>query len=321
MIKHFFYAAISINFIVPQGRHELSDKQLHFAYNLIAQDFATDEINPLCLLQWSGTKVIGRQVIDEVASPREDPGSYLLKRGKVLFEVTPLTLAELLPHLDWLGSLPTVPVRISKINRAHALPADFSEVPFETYIIVDNLYRGYLQTQSDLSACRSALAENLLDELANVLYGKPIKLKPYERINIFYWVASLKDFFARRYPDFLQPVSAATDGNLLGSSAPSVEEAMNAQIRALTSLEMTATLNGRWNATAFVCVSDIADGYTELNNTPRTRRVKTVFFAMRHAAEDMAARSEYMEIQAFYRWYSNDYQVEKQYERRLETCI
>lgn len=48
-------------------------------------------------------------------------------------------------------------------------------------------------------------------------------------------------------------------------------------------------------ASAFVCVSDIADGYTELNNTPRTRRVKTVFLAMRHAAEDMAARSECME--------------------------
>ena len=47
---------------------------------------------------------------------------------------------------------------------------------------------------------------------------------------------------------------------------------------------------------AFVCVSDIADGYTELNNSPRTRRVKTVFFAMRHAAVDMSARAECMEI-------------------------
>lgn len=48
-------------------------------------------------------------------------------------------------------------------------------------------------------------------------------------------------------------------------------------------------------ATAFCCVSDIADGYTELNNTPRTRRIKTVFLAMRHAAEDMVIRSECME--------------------------
>lgn len=46
------------------------------------------------------------------------------------------------------------------------------------------------------------------------------------------------------------------------------------------------------SANNFVCVSDIADGYTELNNTPRTRRVKTVFFAMRHAIDDMAARTD-----------------------------
>ena len=49
------------------------------------------------------------------------------------------------------------------------------------------------------------------------------------------------------------------------------------------------------SASAFVCVSDIADGYTELNNTPRTRRVKTVFLAMRHAVNDMEARNECME--------------------------
>ena len=49
------------------------------------------------------------------------------------------------------------------------------------------------------------------------------------------------------------------------------------------------------SASAFVCVSDIADGYTELNNTPRTRRVKTVFLAMRHAINDMEARNECME--------------------------
>ena len=47
--------------------------------------------------------------------------------------------------------------------------------------------------------------------------------------------------------------------------------------------------------TAFVCVSDIANGYTELNNTPRTRRVKTVFLAMRHKIDDMDARNRCME--------------------------
>ena len=45
------------------------------------------------------------------------------------------------------------------------------------------------------------------------------------------------------------------------------------------------------SSVAFVAVSDINDGYTELNNTPRTRRVKTVFLAMRHAPENMDART------------------------------
>ncbi len=50
------------------------------------------------------------------------------------------------------------------------------------------------------------------------------------------------------------------------------------------------------SCTAFIAVSDIAQGYTELNNTPHTRRVKTVFFAMRHAIDDMTARQECMDI-------------------------
>ena len=210
---------ISINFIVPQGWHELSDKQLRHVYQLIASEYATDEIKTLCLLQWSGTKVIGRQ----------DSDSYLLKKGKFLFEVTPLTLAELLPHLSWLDSIPTAPVRLSKINRQSALPADFSEVPFETFIICDNLYQGYLSTQDDA----------LLDQLGATLYGKSMTFKPYERISIFYWFAALKESLSKKYSDFFQPINdAATGGNLLGSSV-SVEDAMNAQIRALTKGDVT----------------------------------------------------------------------------------
>ena len=55
-------------------------------------------------------------------------------------------------------------------------------------------------------------------------------------------------------------------------------------------------LENMQQSTAFVCVSDIANGYTELNNTPRTRRVKTIFMAMRHKIDDMAARNTCMDI-------------------------
>ena len=240
---------ISINFIVPQGWHELGDKQLRYVYQLIASEYSTDEVKTLCLLRWSDTKVIGRQ----------DSGAYLLKKGKILFEATPVTLAELLPHLDWLASIPTAPVRLSKINRQTALPADFSEVSFETFIICDNLYQGYLQTQND----------DLLDQLGATLYGSSTKslgsaknsmtFKPYERINIFYWFASLKESLSAKYSDFFQPI-AASDSNLLGSSS-SVEDAMNAQIRALTKGDVTKE--------AEVLALDTHRALTELNAQAR----------------------------------------------------
>ena len=49
------------------------------------------------------------------------------------------------------------------------------------------------------------------------------------------------------------------------------------------------------STTAFVCVSDLSQGFTALNNTPRTRRVKTVFLAMRCAVDDMEARQACLE--------------------------
>lgn len=46
------------------------------------------------------------------------------------------------------------------------------------------------------------------------------------------------------------------------------------------------------STTAFVCVSDLSQGFTALENTPRTRRVKTVFLAMRCAVDDMPQRQQ-----------------------------
>ena len=49
------------------------------------------------------------------------------------------------------------------------------------------------------------------------------------------------------------------------------------------------------SATAMVAVSDTSQGYMEINNSPHTRRVKTIFLAMRHAIDDMTARQTCMD--------------------------
>ena len=46
---------------------------------------------------------------------------------------------------------------------------------------------------------------------------------------------------------------------------------------------------------AFVAVSDTSQGALDIENTPHTRRVKTVFLAKRHAVDNMKARERCME--------------------------
>ena len=71
-------------------------------------------------------------------------------------------------------------------------------------------------------------------------------------------------------------------------------------------------LDNMQQSLAFVCVSDIANGYTELHNTPRTRRVKTVFMAMRHKIDDMKARNTCMDImRELFRQYMSKLILEK----------
>lgn len=51
------------------------------------------------------------------------------------------------------------------------------------------------------------------------------------------------------------------------------------------------------SSTAFVCVSDVSSGSTDLTNSPHTVRTKTVFFAVRHKIDDMKARMEAFDLQ------------------------
>lgn len=216
-------SVLHIDLTVPQGWHELSDKQLRYAFELIARNYTSDEIKTLCLFRWSGLSVRHRHNAD-----------YICRLRKQTFRLTSLQIAEVIPALDWLDTIPPQPVCISRIGRYRPFAADFSEVAFEKFIICDNLYQGYLATQRD----------DLLDQLASILYNhnlSPHNLSPAHRVSVFYWFASVKDLFARQYPNFFQ--NAVQPDNLLGGSRlPSgaqIQQAVNAMIRALTKGDIT----------------------------------------------------------------------------------
>ena len=209
------------NLSLPTDWGELSDKQLRLVYELFARELSAAEVKTLCLLRWNHIEVI----------TKTDEHCFLMKRGKAKVILSARQIQQATATLDFIDNLPAVPIRLSRIGRHRALPADFEKVPFEKYLYVENLFQGFLHTED----------EKLLLQMAQVLYDSD-KVKPSkaELVSIFYWFASLKQYFSRIFPHFYTPISN-TDGNNLGSASlyDQLREATNAQIRALTGGDIT----------------------------------------------------------------------------------
>lgn len=212
------------NISLPTSWAELTDKQLHMVYNLFAHDLSAAEVKTLCLMKWNGLKVLS-QLPDK---------RFLIKRGKEVVPLSTRQIQQATSVLDFLDSFAPMPVRIERIGKYHALPADLEKVPFEEILFVENLFQGYLNTQSD----------ELLLQIAQVLYASDhVKPDKAQLIGIFYWMASLKQYFAGQFPNFYKPASSNSGGNLLGSGQPDIyrqlRESTNAMIRALTGGDIT----------------------------------------------------------------------------------
>ena len=215
---------INIDLKLPTKWEDLTDEQLRYVYQLLAQHFNFVEIKTYCLHRWSGLLVWHRH-----------GKHWACKHEKEKFLLSAEQVEQVTHALDWLEKMPTTPVRMSKIGPHHAVEADFQGVPFETYIICDNLYQGYLSTKS----------EYILDQLAEHLY-KPdgVRLQDAERVSMFYWMASLKTYLASNFKHFFQPIDNASDanGNMFEqeqSQFETLQNAVNAQIRALTKGDIT----------------------------------------------------------------------------------
>lgn len=213
---------ITIELKVPKGWEDLDEKQLRYVFGLIAHGFAMQQIKTYCLFRWSGMEVMHKY-----------GNKWWCKHGKKEFLLTTAQVNAAVKSMDWLDNLPATPVRLRRIGKYRAVAADFQEVPFETFIICDNLYQGYLATKQD----------EILDQMAVHLYGSPnVKPCPKERVCIFYWFASLKEMFARQFKHFFRPVTAENGGNMIGQEKSQYEvlnESVNAQIRALTKGDVT----------------------------------------------------------------------------------
>lgn len=184
-----------------------------------AADYSQGQINLYLLLKFAGFKNI---------SPVADlQDVYEVRPGKRKIRVSLESLFAAAKHFDFIREIPPMPVRLEKIGRASAAPADLHSLPFASYIALDNLWQGYLYTQK----------EELLEDMAAILYdSENLKLLPFQRLSIFFWFSSVKRLFGNLFPYFLK------ESDVDDPTPPdydSMRRAMNTQIRALTKGDVT----------------------------------------------------------------------------------
>lgn len=232
---------------MPTSWRECSQKQLRAVFRLMAEGHSAEELKCLFFLRFSGLSVVGkRRSLRHGGHLSARRGVFIFRRKRDFFELSSESIAEFLPLLDFVLDIPSSPVALEFKGRPH-VDSLLRGVPFESFLVIENLYQGYLATQR----------EDFLLDIADILYPRPRGLRrlwPFRPwfmrrhrsafcLSVFFWVASLKGFLASRFPDLFQPAaSAQSTGNLLQEKRDLGEvlsEGVDAQLRALTKGDVT----------------------------------------------------------------------------------
>lgn len=207
----------AVDVTLPVGWTELSDSELLAVYRLMAV-VPSEHLPVYVFSNLTGMKVLRHY--DGVYVCRFRPG-----RGSRIVELSPETLAEHLAVLSFLSSPGAEPVRPSKIRGRKAVDARLHGVTFGTYIRLENLYQGYIDSMSDAA----------METMCRLLYPgrRPCGEVPAEeRISVLQWMVQLKEFFAIKFPHFFRPAPGSVD-------APSMSDIMDSEIRALSGGDVT----------------------------------------------------------------------------------
>lgn len=210
-----------LDFSLPDAWVKLSQEQLKYVCYVMVN------FQGITAKTYIFIRLLGIQVISKVKNGWVC--SVKLNRNKIRFFLENWQIGSFLHVLDFIDTPSSSPVCIAQIGKYHAVDILLHGIPFRTYISLENLYQGYLQTNDS----------NLLKKMAQIFYvdkkGRHPELSLFsesELLSVFLWFASLKNHFAICFPYFFK--SSGGEGEV-----PDMISVMNAEIRALTGGDIT----------------------------------------------------------------------------------
>ena len=207
----------TLNFHFPKSWQELTQRQLKAVLVFLSAYDNTTALLRITLF-FANTVIVEKKGGTAICRVATD-------KGIMTVNFTAEDLLALTEAMQWVMEPGAYPVLLDELGGRKAINKFLHGVPFETYIMLDNLFQGYLMSRNAEAVVAMA---NLIYQSSE--YFKSLQL--YEQFSIVQWYTQLKSLFSMEFPNFLKRVDGV-------STSSSVREAMNVQIRALTGGDIT----------------------------------------------------------------------------------
>ncbi len=232
---------MTLNISLPASWQELTNAQLLYICALLAaENYTPTELKTYCFVRFARLTPRGKAA--NLARV------YIYNGHRIVINDSDMAAAT--SFLDWLDTPPALPVRPDKLGGGKAMDAELHGLPFATWLMVDNLWQGFVISKR--TELMDSIAQHIVD-------GCRTPLTAAERYALILWLTGVRQLFAATFPDLF-----GGSGEGATPTAESQREAMDAQIRALTGGDITKEQT--------VLESDTWRALTELN--AKAREVK-----------------------------------------------
>lgn len=220
--------AENITVRLPTDWSELSDYEAWLAFKLLANDAVSSEEVPFMLFALlNNLSVLGRS----------HSGDFVVAGNGGIFELSPYAAAEICRPLKFAMQPAGHPYRPTRFRRFFAVASDMQSLTFADWLCIENYLQRVISTSDfslldNLNPILMKRGKSLRDKLthANSKFTRP------ERIAVFFWIQSVKDYLRRRFPHFYRGAESIQESAI---TPQDLQDAMDAQIRALTKGDIT----------------------------------------------------------------------------------